>query len=59
MAEQQQEKKKFITFKPGVRPELFKALIFMGIMIGVMMISRYLSALITVWPVVSHLSAYL
>ena len=39
MAEQQQEKKKFITFKPGVRPELFKALIFMGIMIGVMMIS--------------------
>lgn len=39
MAEQHQEKKKFITFKPGVRPELFKALIFMGIMIGVMMIS--------------------
>ena len=34
MAEQQQEKKKFITFKPGVRPELFKALIFMGIILA-------------------------
>lgn len=38
MAEQQ-EKKKLITFKPGVRPDLFKALIFMGAMMGVMMVS--------------------